>query len=300
MIKLLTEKIGGSVLLAIVILASYGVIMGDASPSTIIKLILLFAEGLLLNYLCLRFSLLGIKTNLPLVLFCTLSVLVVPQLAQGDLIYGAVFLGALFLAFESREIPELSSSYMIYFGVLLGIAQTISNISVLLMLPVFILFAQAGTRTPRHYVLSIIYFFMVLLSYSGLLFVMELEDKIWNLIPSLSFDYSVFNTILIKLTVPFILISLVVHFLALGTYRFRYPNKSNILNYTMLVQLGGSILLILLTAELDILTYAIMAASILLSFTFGYKKESTFVNAAFISVICICVMSLFLFKILIL
>lgn len=300
MIQLLTEKIGASILLSVLILLSFGIVMSDSSMATIAKLVAILAEGILLNYLCYRFSILGIKTNLPLVLFCTLAALVIPQLATGHLIYGAVFLGALFLAFESREIPELSSSYMIYFGVLLGIAQTISNISVLLMLPVFILFAQAGTRTPRHYVLSVIYFFMVLLSYSGLLFVMELEDNIWELIPSLSFDYTVFNTILIKLTVPYILISLVVHFITLGSYRFRYPNKSNILNYTMLIQLVGSALLILLTAELEILTYAIMAASILLSFAFGYKQKNTFVNASFASLICICIMSLFLFKILIL
>lgn len=300
MIKLLTEKIGSATFFSVIILAGFGLIIGDTTLETIFKLVLLLGEGFLLNYFCLRFGILGIQTNLPLVLFSTLSVLIIPELSLGDLIYGVVFLSAFFLAFESREQEELSSSYMIFFGVLLGVAQTISNISILLMLPVFILFMQAGTRSPRHFLLSMIYFTMVLVSYAGLLFVMELEYKIWELIPSLSFDYSVFNTILIKLTVPFIIASLVIHFLSLGTYPFRYPNKSNILNYTMLIQLGISVLLVLITAELDILTYAIMASSILLSFAFGYKQKSTFVNASFVSVICICVMSLFLFKILIL
>ena len=274
--------------------------MGDSSISMIAKLILLLVEGLLLNYLCFRFGILGINTNLPLVLFCTLTALVVPQLSMGDIIYGGVFLGALFLAFESREHRKLSSSYMIYFGVLLGIAQAFSNISLLMMLPVFILFAQAGTRRPRHFILSFTYFAMVIISISGLLFVMELEHRIWELIPSLSFDYSVFNTIVIKLTVPFILICLIIHFLSLNSYRFRYPNKSIIFNYTMLLQLACSILLVILTAELDILMYAIMAASTLLSFVFGYKQDSTFINSAFASLISICMMSLFLYKILIL
>lgn len=300
MIKLLTEKINGAILLSVFILTSFGLIMGDSSLQTLAKLTLILTEGILLNYLCLRFKILGKQTSLPLVLFCTLSVLIVPQLAIGNLIYGGVFIGALFLAFESREHLELSTNYMIYFGVLLGIAQTINNISIFLMLPVFVLFAQAGTRSAHHFILSIIYFAMVLLSYSGILFVMELEEKIIDLVPSLSLDYSVFNTILIKLTVPFILISLAVHFITLGTYRFRYPNKSNILNYTMLIQLGLSVLLIIVTADLDILTYAIMAASILLSFAFAYKQENTFVNASFASLICICILSLSLFKILIL
>jgi hypothetical protein len=300
LIKLLTEKIGGALLLAIAVLTGFGLIMSDGSVTMVAKLVLLLVEGLLLNYLCFRFGILGINTNLPLVLFCTLTALVLPQLSMGGIIYGAVFLGALFLAFESKEHPKLSSSYMIYFGLFLGIAQAFSNISILMMLPVFILFSQAGTRRPRHFILSFTYFAMVIISISGLLFVMELEHKIWELIPSLSFDYSVFNTIVIKLTVPFILICLAIHFLSLNNYRFRYPNKSIIFNYTMLLQLACSILLVTLTAELDILMYAIMAASTLLSFVFRYKQDSTFINSAFASLISICVMSLFLYKILIL
>lgn len=300
MIKLLTEKIGGAVLLATAILTGFGLIIDDGSITMITKLALLLAEGLLLNYLCFRFGILGINTNLPLVLFCTLTALLIPQLGMGDIIYGAVFLGALFLALESREYPRLSSSYMIYFGVFLGIAQAFSNISLLMMLPVFILFAQAGTRKPRHFILSFTYFAMVIISISGLLFVMELDYMIWELIPSLSLDYSVFNSIVIKLTVPFILICLAIHFLSLNSYRFRYPNQSIILNYTMLLQLVFSVLLVIITAELDILMYTIMAASILLSFIFRYKQDSTFINSAFVSLISICMMSLYLYKILIL
>ena len=106
-------------LLATAILTGFGLIIDDGSITMITKLALLLAEGLLLNYLCFRFGILGINTNLPLVLFCTLTALVLPQLSMGGIIYGAVFLGALFLAFESKEHPKLSSSYMIYFGLFL-------------------------------------------------------------------------------------------------------------------------------------------------------------------------------------
>lgn len=300
MIKLLTEKKSSALLVAAVILTYYGFVVGDNNMGTISKLILLLVEGLLLNYLCFRFGILGMRTNLPLVIFCTLGVLVVPQISLGDLIYGAVFLGAFFLAFESSEHQELSGAYMIYFGVLLGVAQSVNAISILLMPPVFVLFMQAGRRRPRHFILSVIYFLMVSAAYAGLLFVMELEHKIVQLIPVLTFDYSVFNSILFKLTVPFIVGSLIVHFLSLGRYSFRYPNKSKIVNYTMLFQLILSVFLVLLTAELDILVYTIMAASVLLSFAFGYGQQNFFVNASFVAIICICLVSLYFFEILIL
>ncbi len=300
MIKLLTEKIGVAILLAVAILTGFGLIMDDSSVTAIAKLVLLLLEGLLLNYLCLRFGILSIKTNLPLVLFCALTALVVPQLTIGSIVYGAIFIGALFLALESREYPKRSISYMIYLGLFLGIAQAFSNTSILIMLPVFILFAQVGTPRSRHFILSFTYFSMVIISTSGLLFVMDLEHMIWELIPSLSFNYSVLNTIVIKLTIPIILISLAIHILSLNNYRFRYPNKSIVFNYTMLLQLACSILLVTLTAELDILMYAIMTASILLSFVFGYKQDNTFINSAFASLISMCMMSLFFYKVLIL
>lgn len=300
MIKLLTEKKSAALLLAVAILAGYGLLVGDSSVATSGKIVLLLAEGLVLNYLCFRFGILGLRTNLPLVIFCMLGVLVVPQISVGDLIYGAVFLGAFFLAFESSERQALSSTYMIYFGVLLGVAQCVSAISILLMPTVFVLFLQSGRRRPRHFVLSVIYFLMVSAAYAGVLFVMELEYKIAELVPVLTFDYSVFDTILFKLTVPFIVASLVVHFLSLGKYSFRYPNTSKIVNYTMLIQLILSVFLVLLTAELDILVYTIMAASILLSFGFAYNQKNTFVNAYFAAFLVICFLSLYFFKILIL
>ena len=141
---------------------------------------------------------------------------------------------------------------------------------------------------------------MVIFSYIGILFVMELESKIYELIPELTFDYSLFNTILIKLFVPFLIASLVVHFVQLNTYRFRYPNKSKILNYTLLVQLVLAVLLVLITAQAGLIIYFILPSALLLSFAFVYKSSSTFANAAFSSLIVIALATMWLYQYLIL
>ena len=300
MIKALTNSIGTAVLVSAMIILGFWFFLNPTDTSLLIKSVLLLGEGLLLNYFCFRFGIIGQKTQLPLVLFSILSVLIVADLSYSDLIYGAVWLGAFFLAYEGRENPEKSINYMVYFGILLGIAQTVNNISILLIIPVFILFIQNGTRSPRGFFLSLMYFVMVVLAYIGVLYVMEITDKIWDLIPSLSFDYSVFNSVLIKLFLPFVVLMTVFHFLGLNSYQFRYPNKSKILNYTMLIQLGISVILILVTAELNVLIYAVMALSIILSFMFSYKSGNVFLNAAFASLICIAACSLYLYKILIL
>ncbi len=141
---------------------------------------------------------------------------------------------------------------------------------------------------------------MVLFSYVGILYVMELEYKIPNLLPTLSVDYSVFDTILIKLFVPSIVIGLIIHLFSINNYAFRYPNKTKILNFTMLIQLIMSLLLIFITAQLSLLIYAVMASTILLSYGFVYKQKNTFVNAVFVSILCIALCSLYLHRILIL
>lgn len=300
MIEKLTQKIGSAILLSLVILVGYGLILGAADSSSIVKLFVLLGEGLLLNYLCYRYGVLGQQTNLPLVLFAILSVLIIPDLSYGDLIYGLVWLGAFFFAFESSEHPSRRTSSMIYIGVLLGAAQAINNISILLIIPVFVLFLQTGSRFGRSYVLSLLYFFMVVLAYLGVLYVMEIEVVSSRLFPSLTFDYSAFDTILTKLFLPFVILSIVVHTLSMGSYRFRFPNKSKLFNFTMLIQLSIAFLLILITAQVDLFIYAIMASAVLLSFAFAYKKESVFANAAFASLLCIALGSIYLYKILIL
>jgi hypothetical protein len=233
-------------------------------------------------------------------MYTILVVLILPELSFADLIYGLVWLGSFFLAFEGRENSERSTSYAIYVGVLLGVAQAFSSISIFLFIPIFILFIQTGTGSARSFMLMGLYFIMVLVAYVGIVYVMELEHRVALLLPDVAFDYSVFNTILNKLLLPFVVVSLVVHFLSLNTYQFRYPNKSKILNLTILIQLVSAVLLMILTAEANLFIYAIMASSLLLSFGFGYSRGKVFVSAAFASLICIAVMSLYLYKILIL
>ncbi len=300
MIQLLTKKALSASLLSVLLFMSYWYVVGESTGSYFFKYILLIGEGFLLNYFCYRYSILGKPTNLPLVMFAVLSSLIMPELSYADLIYGAVCLGAFFFAFEGREHPERSTSYVIYVGVLLGIAQAVSSISIFLFIPIFILFIQTGIHSSRSFLLMATYFIMVQVAYIGIVYVMELEHRIAMLIPDVAFDYSVFNTILNKLVVPFIVVSLVVHFLSLNSYKFRYPNKSIILNFTILIQLITAVLIVIFTAEIDLYIYAIMASALLLSYGFVYASGRVFVNAAFASLICIAVMSLYLYKILIL
>ena len=300
MIHYLTHKIFTSFIVACLTLFGFYVILGDYSYISTAKVFLLLIDGLLLDYFCFKNGILGKKSHLPLVVFSILSVLLMPALSFGDLVYGAVCLSAFFLAFEAGNNPEKSSMLMMLFGVLLGIAQAISNISILLMLPFFVLFIRTGIREARSFVLSIVYFLMVVFSYLGLLFVMELSPQMGSVVPSLSLDYSVFNTILVKLFVPYVILCIIVHFMGISSYQFRYPNKSKILNYTMLIQAAIAVALILLTAELNLMIYVLMSSTILLSFAFGYKKTSVFVNSSFVSLVTIAFMTLYLYKILIL
>jgi len=299
LIQILSNRIITSILISVLIIFGYWLILDSIDISSFIKVLILLFNGILLNYFCYRYSILGQKNHLPLLIFSILSVLILPNLSYEDIIYGVVWLGSFFLAFEVRENPEKSSNYMIFLGILLGIAQAISNISILLFFPIFILFIQSGTRGIRGFFLSLLYFFMVLSAYIGILYVMEIPHKIFELIPSLSLDYSVFNTVLFKLFLPYVLISLIIHFARLNNYSFRYPNKTKILNFTLLIQAAIAVLLIILTAELDMIIYAVMSITVLLSFAFAYNKSNTFVNAAFASLIAIALVSLYLHKILI-
>lgn len=300
MIQLLSKKATSATLLSAVLYMCYWFLVGESTLSYSFKLMLLMGEGFLLNYFCYRYSILGKPTNLPLVMFAVLTVLIMPELSYADLIYGAVWLGAFFFAFEGKEHPERSTNYAIYVGVLLGIAQAVSSISVFLLIPIFILFIQTGIHSSRSFLLAGLYFSMVQIAYIGIVYVMELEHRIGMLLPAVAFDYSVFNTILNKLVVPFVIVSLVVHFFSLNSYKFRYPNKSIILNVTILIQLVSGVILMMLTAEVNLYIYVIMAAALLLSYGFLYASGRVFVNAAFASLICIAVMSLYLYGILIL
>ncbi len=300
MIQLLTKNYGIAILVSVLIFSTSFVLLQNFESKQLIYGLVLFLQGFTLNYLCFRYSVLGYKSSLPLVLFACLSLIILPQLSVQDLIYGFVWLAAFFLAFESRDDAKTSKDFIIYFGILLGVAQTIDNTSVLFMLPVYLLFMQTGGRSKGSYLLSILYFVMIVAAYSGILFVMEIPDKIYNLIPNLKFDYSVFNSLFLKLLMPTVFVSLVVHFLLINNYRFRYPNKSKILNYTMFLQVLVAFILLLLSAKTEFLIYLLMPSSILLSFMFLYKSKNTFANAAFICLLTVAFGSLLMYKILML
>lgn len=300
MIRTLTDNKATAFIFSFALLIGYQVILDTVSLASILKTVLLFAEGLLLNYLCSKYKIIGQKNNLVLIVFCLLSVVVIPDLSFNDLVYGLVWLAGFLFAFESSENPSQTDNYLIYFGILLGFSQTVNPISILLFIPVYLLFIQTSTRNIRSLILGFLYFSMVIFAYVCILYVIELEGEILSLIPKLTFEYSAFDDILIKLLFPFVIVSIIVHLLSLNTYKFRFPNKSKILNFTLLIQLSIAIVLIVLTSQSDLLIYALMASAILLSFGFTYKSESIFVNAAFASLLCIALASLYLHKILIL
>jgi len=299
-IRLITEKIGSALSISVLMFAVFCIILGYQDSTSLFKVSILFLEGLLLNFLCFRYSIIGQKNNAVLVIFTILSVLVLPEISVKDLLYGLVCLGAFFLAFESREQPKYTRNYLIYFGLLLGVSQLTNSISVLLLIPAFLLFIQTGTRDIRGFLLSIFYFVIIVIAFSCILYVVDLPDKISSLIPNLTFDYLSFDTILYKLFLPFLLLSILIHFLSLNTYRFRFPNKSKILNFTMLIQLLIVLALIVITADNNLIIYAVMMASVLLSFAFVYKRDNIFANSAFLSLFCIALASLYLYQILIL
>jgi len=266
--------------------------------SIVFKMFILLAEGFVLNYLCYRYKLIGVSTNLLSPVFVLLSALIVPELSYLHLIYGLIYLGAFFLAYESREHSKRSSSYLIYIGVLIGIAQILSNFSVFLLVPIYVLFIQSGPRRVRDFLLSVLYFFMIIVCYLGVLFIIDLSEKSTELIPVFTFSLEQVLASWSLILIPYVLVLATVHFLMLNTYPFRYPNKSKITNYTMLLQAVLGMLLVSFSGEVSFLIYPLMAIAVILSMAFRYKESSVFVNAAFLSMILLSVSSVYLYSIL--
>lgn len=298
MINALTRSSVSATLFTLALLIGYIFLMQITQIQQLVLIGLLFIQGVVLNALCARYSILGTKTQLPLILFIVLSVLILPNLALRHLVLGFVWIAALFLSFESEEDEKLSTNYIMFFGVLLGIAQTIESASILLFLPVVLLFIQTGKRSAKSFFLSFLYFIMVILCYIGILFVMEIPDKMFEPIPNLTFDYTVFNTIVIRLFFPLVIINLIFHFLNINSYPFRYPNKAKILNYTLALQLAIAFFLVISTAQLEFLIYFVHPAAVLLSFAYAYTAEKTIVNAAFAAIVVTALSSLIAYKVL--
>ena len=272
--------------------------VGELTAKSVLLFALVFAEGLILDALCSRFGIVGNKTHFPLILFVLLSALALPALSVAHLVYGGIWLAAFFLAFRSGEFPSRSKYYVIYFGVLLGLAQVVDSSSVLFLLPVFLLFIQTGVRSMRDFVLGILYFGMVVLAYIGLLYVAELEGNIVDLIPKFAVDYHAFDSIVVFLISPLVLFLLMHHWIKIGTYNFRYPNQSKILNFTLLIQWVIASLIILVSADPSFMLYLVMPVSVMLSFAMSYNTTKVFMNAAFFSLLVVCVGALFMYRIL--
>jgi hypothetical protein len=299
-ISLLTQKISSAIITSVIIILCLVLVRGDFNALYLLKVTLFFIQSIILSLLCKRYSILSVNTHLPLVLASTFSVFIITDISFNHLMFGGLFLIAMLLAYEPKLIAAVSSSYMIYFGVILGIAQAISNTSVLLIIPVFILARQAGSHRTRHYILAITYLLMVLICYAGMLYVIELPHQIAQLTPQLSLGWSSLDFNLLSLAGPLVIILTLIHLLKLRSYNFRYPNKLIITNYMMLLQLIIPLIIIAFNANTAILPYSLMALAVMLSFAFAYKDTSRVVNAAFASLIVICIGSFAALHILIL
>ena len=107
MIKLLTQKNSIGLTLSGLIYAYYVYILPDLSAQKIGLIILLYLEGVILNYFCYRFAILGRKTTLPTLLFSLFSALFIVDISLEITIYGAIFLSAFYLSFRAKEIPNV-------------------------------------------------------------------------------------------------------------------------------------------------------------------------------------------------
>lgn len=189
---------------------------------------------------------------------------------------------------------------MLYLGIVLGVAQTIENTSVLLLLPTYLLFSQTGSFSTREVLISTFYFLLVIAGFLGILYVMELEDKMINSIPAINLDYNVLNTILVRVFVPYVGVLLLVHFINLGNYRFRYPNKMRFLNQNMVWQLVLGLAIVLVTSLELYLSYFLLPVAVLLSYAFTYNRRAIIANAGFAVLMLLAICSLWMQKFLVL
>ena len=297
MIKLLTQKNSIGLTLSGLIYAYYVYILPDLSAQKIGLIILLYLEGVILNYFCYRFAILGRKTALPTLLFSLFSALFVVDLSLETPIYGAIFLSALYLSFRAKEIPNCAINHLIYMGFIMGVSQAFYNQSILFFGSVLILFIQVGIVSLRGFIMSLANLGMVIASAIGLYIFMDSPERIIAMIPKFTSSNSPSEIVLLKITSPIILLTILFHLLMLSSYSFRFPNLSKNINYTFLAQLILGIITVLVSSNQGVIIYAVMALAILLSFTFVYLKKSVFANALFTALLIIILTSLYICRI---
>lgn len=287
MISRLTHSLSNALIFSMLIIAFHAWTIGKVGAVFIWENVILLAMGLSLDFVCKRFRIIGTQSHLSLVFFSLLSVVVVPLISLKALVVGFIWLIAVFLAFSSWEEQDRSRSNLIYIGVLIGIAQTLDHFSVFLFVPFFVLFYQNAVLNIGHYLLSFFYFLLVLFSYVGLLFVMDIPERAYQLIPSPNFDYSSFGIPIIRTVLPIVALMIIVHLFSLRSYTFRYPNRSIVINFMLSLQLLFAAILVFITAANSLFILMMLPASILLAVGFSFKRDSIFVQAAFAAFVVI-------------
>lgn len=281
MIQKLTNNWFFAVSFSALIIAAHTVFNGEFSSLKIWEAVIVLLMGVGLNFVCKRFRILGRESQLPVVIFALLGVVIMPIISLKALVAGLIWLIAVYLAFDSWEEPEQASSHLIYIGILLGVAQTLDEFSVFLFIPFFLLFYQNAVFQLRYYLLSVVYFTLVLLCFSGVLYVMEMPDRIWDLVPVIHADLSAFKTYTMRVMLPVIVALLLNHLLRMGRYPFRYPNRNININLLFLYQLLIAAALVLISAAPGLFILLGLPASILLAVYFTFLQESASVQALF-------------------
>lgn len=276
---------------------SYALILSDFTAQKWGLMILLYLEGIILNYLCFRFKIIGRKTALPTILFSVFSALFIIDLSPNHIIYGAIFLSTFYLALRAREIPNYSNIYLIYVGLIIGGSQSFMNHSIFLFIPILFLFIQIGIVNARGFLMALINLGMTIVSAAGIYFLIDSPEHIIGMIPNLSSDRPINSLALTKITSPIIIFTFAFHILKLNSYSFRFPNLSKNINYTFLVQVLLGFVIAFITKDQNLTIYALMALAILLSFTFVYLQKSVFANALFTSLIATVIASLYICQI---
>ena len=292
MIRLLTQKNSIGLTLSGLIYLSYALTLGDFTAQKWGLMVLLYLEGIILNYLCFRFGIIGRKTALPTILFSLFSALFIIDLSLDYIIYGAIFLSTFYLAFRAREIPNYSKTYLIYVGLIIGGSQAFMNHSIFLFIPILFLFVQIGIVNARGFLMALINLGMTIVSAAGIYFLIDSPEHIVGMIPDSNSDKPINSIALIKITSPIIIFIFAFHILKLNSYSFRFPNLSKNINYTFLVQVLFGLVIALISGNYDLIIYAFMALAILLSFTFVYLQQSIFANALFTALITVIIASL--------
>lgn len=241
--------------------------------------------SLIVNYFSLKQKVIGGKTHLPLLLSSIFITTLVPELKFTNLFWVIILFPVSSFFISSKDYNEGESQHLIHLGILAGIMQLFYEWTVIF----FIIFLFVGMRhltyTVRQYVLFFIYFIIVLLIFSLIVFVLELDIKIDDFLPSFNINrkialnsefYIVFGAILIG------------YLPQISKFPFRYPVKSQILHFSLMFSVLGYALMILLNGGTTFYIFSCVVFSLLLATYFFYNTNNKIKRILFVSFI-LCV-----------